>query len=76
RFAACVNPDSVAWMPLPEARKALEDECETLIRQHQALTGSVFAAEILADWKRWRAHFVAVTPLEILKREQAQAHVA
>ena len=75
-FAACVNPDSVEWTPLPEAKKALEDECETMIRRHLTATGSVRAAEIINDWQRWRSRFNAVLPKEVLKREEGVTRVA
>jgi len=63
-FEGVVNPDSVVWRRFV----AGEEECKRLIERHAGETRSVFARQLLDDWKNARDHFWEITPKEMLAR--------
>jgi glutamate synthase (NADPH/NADH) large chain len=65
-FARKVNPDSVVWQRF--ASSHWEETCRALIQRHVDLTGSRWAASLLEDWDRTRAHFWQVCPKEMVNR--------
>jgi glutamate synthase domain-containing protein 3 len=61
-FAQRCNPAMVDLEPLAEQDD--EARVKRLVESHARYTGSKRAAEILADWAKYRAKFVKVFPKE------------
>jgi glutamate synthase (NADPH/NADH) large chain len=59
RLAAQCNPAGIALEPVDDP-----DGLRALIERHRALTGSVRAAEIHANWSAALAQFTMVMPVE------------
>ncbi|MPM63347.1 Ferredoxin-dependent glutamate synthase 1 [bioreactor metagenome] len=62
-FDLYCNPDSVDLEPVVRG-SADERELLGLLERHRALTGSVRAEAVLADWENVRGKFVKVFPVE------------
>ena len=58
-----VNPDSVTLYPV--ANPYWQEKLKTLVEQHHAETGSVFAKDLLTDWDDWLSRFVQLVPKEM-----------
>jgi len=65
-FSAEVNDDTVVWQR-PETAY-WEGVLKGLIEEHARETRSIYAQEILANWRLERARFVQVCPKELLGR--------
>jgi glutamate synthase (NADPH) large chain len=65
-FIRRANPENIVWQRL--ASYHWEDQLRGLIAEHAHATSSKWAAEILADWDRWRVRFWQVCPKEMLTR--------
>jgi glutamate synthase (NADPH) large chain len=67
-----VSADSVTLAPVTEA-PFHEVAARTLLEWHVAATGSVKAAELLADWEYTRTHVVYAMPRALLQYQDADA---
>ena len=66
RFALMANPEMIVWNRLSSAH--WESVLRGMLEEHARRTGSVLAAELLADWPEARALFWQVCPKEMLTR--------
>ena len=65
-FARKINPDSIVLNRIASAH--WDAVLRALIEEHEAETGSKWAAELLLDWERARGDFWQVCPKEMLTR--------
>ena len=65
-FERHVNPDSVIWQRI--ATFHWQGELRALVEEHARETGSVLAAELLANWEAEVENFWQVVPKEMLTR--------
>ena len=65
-FEARANPQTILWRRL--ASRHWRDTLHGLVAEHAQLTGSRFAAAMLADWDREALKFWQVCPHEMLDR--------
>ncbi len=72
-FATTCNTEMVALEPLRDPSEAAE--VRELVERHAALTGSVRAAALLADWGAAAGRFVRVMPNDYRRVLEAQARM-
>ncbi len=72
-FRSRANPELVALEGLADGEA---DELRGLVERHRDLTGSLRAAELLADWTASAARFVRVIPHDYRRVLAAQARMA
>ena len=65
-FESRANPQTILWRRL--ASRHWRDALHALVVEHAQLTGSRFAAALLADWDREALKFWQVCPYEMLER--------
>ena len=65
-FERRINPESIVVQRLDSVH--WEGVLRTLVEEHAAETGSIHAANILADWERSSGRFWQVCPKEMLGR--------
>ena len=66
KFSEHLNPDSVIWQRVETAH--YQNVLRSMIEEHRAETGSVWASELLAEWDVQLPRFWQVVPKEMLTR--------
>jgi glutamate synthase (NADPH/NADH) large chain len=66
KFSEHLNPDSVIWQRVETAH--YQNVLRSMIEEHCAETGSVWASELLAEWDVQLPRFWQVVPKEMLTR--------
>ncbi|MGA7710914.1 MAG: glutamate synthase large subunit [Rhizomicrobium sp.] len=66
KFSEHLNPDSVIWQRVETAH--YQDVLRSMIEEHRAETGSVWASELLAEWDVQLPRFWQIVPKEMLTR--------